>query len=418
LGRSRLAALLAALAFGYGGLTTNALGMNGLMTNALMWLPLVLVALERARTRSLAGCTAGAGAAYALSVLTGLAQGFLLVAYVAAAYALFLALVPAQAQATRAVMEKGARGPESVRARTRRKLTRWRPAFVAAGAFVVGAGVAAFQLLETWRAARRSIRHEITYEFFSQGSLTLREALLSCVAPLYHYIDATTYVAPLACALALYAVARALRRKETNPRARFWLVAAGLAFIFMLGAHTPLYRLAYRVPVLNLFRVPERLTFVWTFAISVLAAYGWDALRNTYAARRRIAAAASEHRRIFIAVALLALSALVGAFWFLSVNRVAVFGLLPATQHGRAYLAWKLAFTAGVLLVVWCAHHLGAARWRAPLLAGALLLGCMCEPLILISQWWPGTAKPAARFTTPGRATTYLQQFAPEQHRV
>ena len=42
----------------------------------------------------------------------------------------------------------------------------------------------------------------------------------------------------------------------------------------------------------------------------------------------------------------------------------------------------------------------------------------MGEPLILISRWWPGTAKPAARFTTPGRATQYLQQFPPEANRV
>lgn len=409
-GRSRLAALLAALAFGYGGLTTNTLGMNGIPTNALMWLPLVLVALERARTRPLAGCLLGATVPYALSVLTGHAQSFLIVGFVALAYAIFLGFVPHSGTSA---------------ARTWRAWPRWRPLFVAAGAAVLSFGVAAFQLLETWRAARRSIRHEITYDFFSQGSFTWREALLSFAAPLYHYIDVTTYVAPLAGALALYAVIRAARRRQTNdPRIWFWLAAAVIAFVFMLGEHTPIYRLAYQVPVLNLFRVPSRHAFEWTFALAVLAAYGWDALRaqpgarlhDTTGARERISA--PERRQFLISALLLALTAFAGALWLLAVNRVALFGLLPGATSGRAHVAWKLLVTAGVLLVVWRGRRGGTTRRREGMLACALMLGCLVEPLVLISQWWPGTAKPAARFTTPGRATRYLQQFAPEANRV
>src|SRR5437868_938062 len=48
-GRSRLAALLAGLAYAYGGAMTGLLAVVGFHTNALMWLPLLLVALERAR---------------------------------------------------------------------------------------------------------------------------------------------------------------------------------------------------------------------------------------------------------------------------------------------------------------------------------------------------------------------------------
>ncbi len=399
-GRSRLAALLAALAFGYGGLTTNTLGMNGIPTNALMWLPLVLVALERARTRPLAACLLGATVPYALSVLTGHAQSFLMVGFVALAYAFFLGLVP---------------HPGTTAARTRRSWPRWRPLFVAACAPVLSFGVAAFQLLETGQAARRSIRHEITYDFFSQGSFTFREALLSLAAPLYHYIDVTTYVAPLACALALYAVIRAARRRQTNdPRIWFWLATAVFAFVFMLGEHTPIYRLAYHVPVLSLFRVPSRHTFEWTFALAVLAAYGWDALLAPSHARLQGTSDPTERTSAL----LLALTVLMGALWLLAVNRVPLFGLLPIAGSGRAHVAWKLLITAGVLVVVWRGRRVGATRWREGMLACALVLGCLVEPLVLISQWWPGTAKPAARFTTPGLATRYLQQFPPEANRV
>src|ERR1041384_1024532 len=418
LGRSRLASLLAGLAYAYSGLTTNTLGMNAIPTNAMMWLPLLLIALERARTRRLLPALFGATAAYTLSVLTGHAQSFLLVGLLAGAYALCLAFVPTnEREQSSDAQARAATANDGAHTRTSFRWSRLRPLFVVVWAAPLAAGVPPFQLLETGRAPRRSIRRSITYDFFSQGSFTLREAALSFIAPLYHYIDVTTYVAPLACAFALYAVIHAMRRRQMrDPRIWFWLAAAVAAFMLMLGEHTPLYRLLYHIPILNLFRIPSRHAFEWTFALAVLAAYGWDALSATHAARS--INQLQTRAKIIATVALLACTALVGALWFLSVHAHALFGLLPATQRERVYLAWKILFTAGVLFVVWCAHLFSAARWRARLLACVLLLGCMCEPLILIAQWWPGTAKPAARLTTPGRATAYLQQFAPENNRV
>ena len=404
IGRSRLAALLAGLAFGYGGLMTNTYGMNGIPTNALMWLPLVLVALERARRESFASCLVGATMPYAMSVLTGHAQSCLLVGLVAGAYALWLALAPVkQAEA------------QVLNAQTRAWWPRWRPLLVAACAGALGAGLGAFQILETARATRRSIRHALTYEYFSAGAFTPREALLSFIAPLAHYIEVTTYVVPLACALALYTIVRAARRKTArDPRILFWLFVACLSFVLMLGDSVPLYRLVYRVPVVNLFRTPSRHAFEWTFALAMLSAYGWDALREASAARVR---SSSAERRAFVAsVLLVALGAAVGILWWLAVNSGA--GLLAGMASERAYIVWKMLFTACVLLAWWCARRVMATRRREALLAFVLVLGCLGEPLVLIRKWWAGTAKPAARFTTPGQATRYLQQFPPAEGRV
>src|SRR5437764_1445815 len=92
--RSPLASLLGALTFGYGGMMASPLANNGLMPNAVMWLPLILIALERARHHPVVPCLLLGTVAYALSVLTGYGQGFLYTGLLASAYAACLVLVP------------------------------------------------------------------------------------------------------------------------------------------------------------------------------------------------------------------------------------------------------------------------------------------------------------------------------------
>src|SRR5205085_9320908 len=262
IGRTRLAALLAGLAFGYGGMMCGFISNSGMLTNGLMWTPLVLLYVERARTRSFAYCLSRAGLVYALAVLAGHGQSYVYVGALTAAYGLFLSLS--------SILTRNA--PR----RAWRSWAHWRPAFVSLGTLVCAAGVAAFQLLEALRAARRSIRSALSYEAFGEGSFAPREALRSTFAPLYHYVDTSAYLAPLALLLATVAIVCAFSRRVRDARLWFWLAAALTAFVPMLGTHTPFYALAYRVPVLNQFRVPSRHTFEWTFATSILAAYGWD----------------------------------------------------------------------------------------------------------------------------------------------
>src|SRR5262249_61005610 len=53
----------------------------------------------------------------------------------------------------------------------------------------------------------------------------------------------------------------------------------------LLGDRTPLYRLAYHIPLINLFRIPWRHAFEWTLAIAMLSAYGWDAAATFFSGR-------------------------------------------------------------------------------------------------------------------------------------
>ena len=408
LGRSHLAALLAGLSFGYGGMMCGFIANSGMLTNGLMWAPLVLLYVERARTRPFTYSLLRAALAYTMAVLAGHGQSYVYTGLLAAGYGLFLSVSSIYTRRA---------GKHGDAART--AWTDWRPLLVALGTLVVAAGVAALQLLESLRAARYSIRSALGYEAFGEGSFTPREALLSIGAPLYHYVDTSAYLAPLALLLAAAAIVFAARGLVRDTRLWFWLAVAVVAFLLLLGTNTPLYRLAYRVPVLNQFRVPSRHTFEWTLAVSILAAYGWDAVANRFAQRQRATPRASRFD-LPVALTLLAAGVACAALWWRATSRppapnLAIYTGLPE----KSYWLWKLAFTALVLALAWWCYKLTAPRPRALLLAAFLLLACLAEPLAVVSCWWARQLSlPASRFQLVSPATRYLQQFAPTEGRV
>ncbi|HEX9918196.1 MAG TPA: hypothetical protein VGA87_03460, partial [Pyrinomonadaceae bacterium] len=395
---------------------TIANGVIGLPTNGLMWLPLVLVALERARRadnedggaflRSLVYATL----AFSMSVLNGHGQSFAYVGALAVAYASFLSF-----GLSTAAPEKGRQAN-----RWRRWRTRLRPLAVCLGAFALSAGVAAFQILETMRAVRRSVRSALSYETFAEGSFTFRQAALSFVSPLYNFIDVTAYVSPLVFLLALLAVATAARGRGLGrdgcARVYFWLGVAVVSFVLMLGSNTPLYRVAYYVPLINKFRVPSRHAFEWTFALSILGACGWDGAARLFALRRQGGGRAA----LFAALTLALAATLTGAYWFWSAAPTTdTQGMTKLTTLAEAhYVALKATFTALVLLLFWQAWRIAGRSRRTALLLCVVALASFVEPYILVNRWWSHFVKPAGRFARVAPLTRYLQQFPPPGGRV
>jgi hypothetical protein len=408
IGRSRLASLLAGLAFGYGGLAVMGYVHNGMLTNATMWLPLTLIAVERARGGRFIPYLLWATGAFLMSVLTGIGQGFLWVGVLMVAYAVFLA-------ATSPVLDAG----RSEQLNRWLSWQRWRPVAVSLGAIVMTVGLAAFQLLETWRAQRLSIRSALSYEIFGEGSFTLLLAWKSLLAPLYvNFYDAKAYVSPLVIVLAVCAGVVFALRKPREVRILFWLLMAAMAWVLMLGANTPLYKIVYQIPLLNLFRVPSRHAFEWTFAISVLAAYGWDALAPV-AGRLKYPLVRRQSQEIMLGLILLLAGLIVSLLWWRVVQRSPVFGMDVYTNLPESsYLLWKLAFTLSVLAIAWQGWRIIRSRWRVILLGSAVILSCLVEPFMQISGWWWPFAKPASRFMAVSTATRVLQQYPPELNRT
>ncbi len=429
-GRSRLASLLAGLSFGYGGLMFSSIGMNGMLSNACMWLPLFLITIERARTRNFITSLLFATATFTMSVLTGIGQGFVYLGMLALAYAAFIAILPKKENPEDKANESdGWRGWRPLIVLTGMALVvqpkkwlewgRWRPLVVTFGAIVLAAGVAAFQVMETLRAAKLSVRGELTYEQFSDGSFSLPMAFKGWLQPAYPFGDVTLYVPALATILALLALVISLGKSRRNPLILFWLIVAITAFMMILGSYTPLNYLFYQLPFVNRFRVPARHSFEWTFALSIIGAYGWDGLCSLITGRWKTVSAWREGFRLALGIISLAMSITIGGLWWLGfpTNRLHGTNISSASYH-YPYLGWKVLFSLLIFVSVWQSLRLKSGRWRVGLLTSLVALACFVEPFIINTGFYPHFVVAPERFSTFTPTTNFLRKYPPEENRV
>jgi len=405
---SRLAGLLAGLTFTYGGLMVSAVANNGLLPNAVMWLPLILIAIDRARKRPFVPCLLGATAAYSMSVLTGVGQGFLYAGVIAVSYAMFLVF------ASNTLREKD----NETGGWNDRK--RWQPLLVACGAVLLPAGAAAFQILETMRAARRSIRSVLSYALFTEGAYTLTQWFKAFLFPLHYINNATPYVPLLAIMLAVFAVFAAIRDSRRDVRIFFWLAVAIAYWVLMLGPNTPIYHARYYIPFVNRFRAPARHAFEWTFAVAMLSAYGWDAAGAVLSHGRDVLNKTDAKKKFYcLAITLVALA--VTILWRADFAKVPP--LWDESNHypnypEQHYFGWKILIALLSLIVVWWSWKIASQKWRVALQAGIIGLACFAEPSIMASRWWWPALKTADRFTTPSPTTRFLQNYPADQNRI
>jgi len=423
-GRSRWASILAGLAFGYGGFLISPVAYNGLLGNALMWLPLMLIALERARTRRFIRCLLAATVTYSLSVLSGVGQGFLLAGIIAVAYAVFIGLISKSLNGSSRSSELPASEGDlpSAIAASIDLWRRWRPLAVMLCAILFSVGVAAFQILETLRAQRRSIRSQLTFDLFAFGSYRPLDAVKAVLLPLYYHLEASGYVAPLVLALAVVAIVVAIKNSDRDWRVFFWTGLAAIGFAFTLGRYTPVFGLLYHIPVVNLFRGAARHAFEQTLGVSMLAAYGWDAARSFAERLNTRTANATGRRPSTLAVAALVILFVAGLLWLrdigsIPLNANEVYYYPPDTGALR-FAGWKFVFSLITLFAAWQAWRVKDRRMFAAASFGVIALACFFEPSIMAARWWWSTLKPASRFTVASPTTQFLQKYPAEQNRV
>lgn len=386
-GRSRGAALLAGLSFGYGGAMCSSITHAGMVSNGFMWLPVVLACVERCRRQPFIPCLVGASLAYGMAVLTGMGQAFLLNGLVIGSYCAFC-LVALEGSAPW------------------RSWRRWRVPAVGFLGILLGGCLGAFQIFETERAHRLSVRNTLSFQVFSQGSSRLANVFDSLLAPKFTSIaDVTAYVAPLTLVLAVVALLPRFYRRARDYRVLFWAAVAFVSWWLMLGAYTPLYRLLYHVPVINQFRVPPRHSLEWTFAASMLGAYGWDALAEWLGG---ITWSLRERSRAVVAVGLLSLTALSAVYWLST----------TPTPTRLVYLSAKAAVTLGAVGTLGAVLALGRISWHPAIFGVLVPLATVTEAYVCQTTMWVLDAKSHDRVKMIAPVTRSLLEKATTEHRV
>jgi hypothetical protein len=245
---ARFAGAVGTLSFTYAGYLTSFPVQQLTILETAVWLPLVLLFLDRAchYARPLPQIVF-AGLALACAFLAGHPQTAMYVVYTALAYGLFIQTL---------------RGSKTLR------VYMLRVCYTVFLPLLLGAGLAAAQLGPTLAFIARSTRAGLDYQSVSWGFPLIE--LTDLLYPGY-FGGSPQYVGILPPILAVAALFVKRARREII----FWIIFAMVALLLALGGHTFLYNVTYLfAPGFAAVRDQQRIIFLFSFAVSVLAGYG------------------------------------------------------------------------------------------------------------------------------------------------
>ena len=270
-------ALVAAVIFGFGGYLTGFPLDQITILETLAWLPWLLLTLHYARPCRGSSRTAPTGlissalASFVLgcALLAGHPQSAMYLVYLSGFYALFH-FICSQGRTT------WPRWPNLLDGWLVSALPLFAP-------FVLGVGLAAAQLLPTWRFIEESSREVLEYNFVQSGLnwFELTEIW-------FPKIEGSTplYVGILTLLLAPLGLISSGQRVEKG----FWAGAALVSLLLALGGNSILFDLLYlALPYLKSVRSQERVLIIWGWSVALLAAWGMSALLTfTHAQQTRL----------------------------------------------------------------------------------------------------------------------------------
>lgn len=336
---ARLAALLAAGTFAFGGYLTSFPMQQLTILEASVWLPLVLLLVDLAAERRSWALFALAGLPLAMSWLAGHAQTTMYVIYVTLAYSVVKMLF-------------GWHGWSGLK-------------LLGGGVLAVGMGsaLAAGQLLPTYEFLRLSTRVDLSYHDTSYG-MPLPELIGLLLPDVFG--GRTLYVGVLGLTLAALAIVAGGRR----PAPRVWLGIALAALLVSFGGNTFLYSFLYLLaPGFSAVRNQERAVFLVSFAVSLLAGYGLATFLSS--ARGELARPLQQMRRLLL--------------W----GSVAIFALVVASTYVRpgappqAGASLGLVGERGIFLALLLLLAAGLLRLRQQGRGSPGLLASLALPLLL-----------------------------------
>jgi hypothetical protein len=246
---ARFAGAVSALSFTYAGYLTSFPVQQITILETCVWLPLILLCLDLARVRpARLGWLLAAAGALACALLAGHPQTAMYVVYATLAYGFLVA------------WGAGCRASAG-----RRVLSASLSALIPIG---VGAALAAIQLVPTLAFILRSTRAGLDYDTVAWG-FPLAE-MTHFLYPGY-FGGSPQYIGILPPILAAAAFLLAKPRR----RVLFWSAVALVALLLAFGGHTFAYNVAYLLaPGFGAVRNQERIVYLFSFAVSILAGYG------------------------------------------------------------------------------------------------------------------------------------------------
>ena len=257
--KSSWSALISGTIYGMSGFMIAHLGHTSMIHNAL-WIPLIVLALEKLRHHLTIHWFAVATLAIACSALAGHPQIL--------AYSLGLSIVYAMTLGWSAVVG------------------RWRYYTLCVAILVLGLSLAAIQLVPSSELAGMGLRQRLTFPEFVSYSLPPYQAIslffpyLFGGLPMSFYglpwfgewniTELSGYIGLLPLIMAFIGLVVYWR----DPMALFWSSVGLFAFLLTLGDATPLAKLMYHLPMYNKFRAPARHFIEMALAVSILSGIG------------------------------------------------------------------------------------------------------------------------------------------------
>ena len=269
LGLKRIPAVFSGTVYMFCGYLVAQVGQTN-YHNAAVWLPLILLCIEKSRQPSSIKYALWGAFFFGIQSFAGSPQ---ISAYTAMVIVLYMCLFKKFSGVDRLATKRFIRSSLIV--------------------LVFGLLLAAVQFLPTWELANLTFRGRIDYGFFSDyffhpkmlPTLFFPNFFGSHAPRLYpvsywgewNLIEMTCYMGILPLCLAVMAF---LNFRKNKLSVRFWSFIAVLAFVLALGRSNPLYKIAYYIPVYNLFRAPARNWFEYSFAIAILSGIALDGIVN------------------------------------------------------------------------------------------------------------------------------------------
>jgi len=434
-GQHRLAALVGAVAFMFSDLFIVHFGNLNLIA-ATAWMPLVVLLFMRAlRTSGAPGLrwAAGAGLALGVAVLAGHIQPILYTVVALAVAWLVHSFAPRGSATAGRVACNGVEGVSRPRERggqgrlvsiralrllLDRRFSNVKLPHMAWGLLVfivtgiVAFSLAAVQLLPSVEMAAWTHRAEVAYATAAQYSL-MPGQLVGLFVPGVLGRDPMAYWGPwdrvetgyigiLPLALAAYALADAMRRRDRLTVLLAVLAGAGL--ILALGGNAVLHGWLFQwVPGFDKVRAPARAIVLLDFGVALLAARGLGDLLRVGADEVRRHDLGRVLRILALALAGTVLVALPLAYFALLTGQdqdPAIFKRIATAANGVSLFALLLAASLALLYARWRNWGLGFGRGAWGLGLGALVL-IFLDLAALGANVDVGTTDPTRRFRHP-----------------